>query len=132
MIWGLKKSWKDSTQSFPIPLTKFLLFLIIRSILIYEFTQVISCDRKHLCQNLYFDMLKKFFELKQSEIGGWEGHKGEKPKGTKTKGENLGQTLVLMKTCHFPVYKTAPDKSESVGRVNWDMKGQMFAFAFRY
>lgn len=84
---------------------------------------------------LFWHANKEFFELKQreqSEIGGWEGHKGEKPKGTKTKGGNLGQTLVLMKTCHFPVYKIAPDKSESVGRVNWDMKGQMFAFAFRY
>ena len=47
-------------HSFHMPITQFLLFLIIRSILIYKFTKVISYGRKYLCQSLYSDKLTKW------------------------------------------------------------------------
>lgn len=47
-------------HSFHMSITQFLLFLIIRSILIYKFTKVISYGRKYLCESLYSDKLTKW------------------------------------------------------------------------
>ena len=53
-------------------------------------------------------------------------------KEQKLKEENWGYLAFSWRRDTLLCIKQLPDKSESVGRVNWDMTGQMFAFAFRY
>lgn len=54
MILDLRKGEKIVHTISIYPLTQFHLFLIIRSILIKDFTKEISCGRKYLGQSLYY------------------------------------------------------------------------------